>query len=79
MVLITVIWEMIPMSVLEPYDEPLNVDVMDGEVVMTSANRGAVAVSLTRAAARETAHRLNAATAETDLADDVATEAVEGR
>lgn len=45
---------------LSAYDEPLDVEICEGEVVVT-APRGAVAVSLTVEAAAETARRLEEA------------------
>ena len=42
------------------FDTPLDVDVVEGEVVIT-APHGAAAISLTPEAARETAERLDAA------------------
>jgi len=45
---------------LGAYDEALAVEALEGEVVLTSQS-GSVAVSLTPAAALETAHRLKAA------------------
>ena len=45
---------------LGAYDEPLAVEALEGEVVLTSQS-GSVAVALTPAAALETARRLKAA------------------